>query len=250
MFCKNCGQELSSNTKFCPGCGTAIEEDKLEIQSAIPEKGADNSSSLESAENNVTDIDSSAENKSDEAEKDTVQTQLADSLSEQEQAENIVVDSVNGSEQIEAAKSENSTTENIKEVLLPQKGKNGKVKFKDLSKKQKIIRIAIGAGLLLIALIWMISDGILGAKKAGNTSDVAEVSKSVEVIPYECDTGAVFDMTLEDFSKAFSKSVSNNYDTDFNLEELWNSPSNNTEDSGTNYQFYMASLYGEPFKQF
>ena len=165
MFCKNCGQELSSNTKFCPGCGTAIEEDKLEIQSAVPEKGVDNSSSLESAENNVTDIDSSAENKPDEVDKDIFQTQSTESPSEPEQAENVAVDCANESKQIEAAKSENSTTENIKEVLLPQKGKNGKVKFKDLPKKQKIIRIAIGAWLILIGLIWMITDGISAGKK-------------------------------------------------------------------------------------
>ena len=28
MFCKNCGKELTNDTKFCPACGTAVNEDK------------------------------------------------------------------------------------------------------------------------------------------------------------------------------------------------------------------------------
>lgn len=28
MFCKNCGKELTNDTKFCPNCGTAVNEDK------------------------------------------------------------------------------------------------------------------------------------------------------------------------------------------------------------------------------
>ncbi len=235
MFCKNCGLEISSDAKFRPGCGIAVEDTEVENEVALSEKAEESAVSLDITENQQSDTEASIENKLDEAEKDTVQTQLADSLSEPEQAENIVVDSVNGSEQIEAAKSENSTTENIKEVFLPQKGKNGRVRFKDLSSKQKAIRLGIGGLLLLIGIIWIVSDGVKGSEKA------------IKVIPCNCDTGAVFNMTLEEFSKSFDNQVVKWEETDPNIYECWSSPSSGTEDSGTSYQFYSSKILDDTF---
>lgn len=173
MFCKNCGLEISSDAKFCPGCGTAVEDTEVKNEVAFSEKAEENTVSPDVTENQRPNTESNIGNKPDEAEKDTVNTQPAESPSEPKKVDNEAIGNTNESNQSEAAKSENSVTDNIKEVLLPQKRKNGKVKFKDLPKKQKIIRIAIGAGLLLIALIWIISDGVSGAGKAGKSEVVA-----------------------------------------------------------------------------
>lgn len=167
MFCKNCGNKLNDDAKFCPGCGTAVLGVEVENEVIADEKVEDNSALLDAAEKQQADTESSVENKPDEAEKDTVQAQPIESPPEPEKVDNEAIGNTNESNQSEASKSENSATDNIKEVLLPQKSKKGRVKFKDLPKKQKIIRIAIGGGLLLIALIWFISDGIAGADKAG-----------------------------------------------------------------------------------
>jgi len=227
MFCKNCGLEISSDAKFCPGCGTAVEDTEVKNEVAFSEKAEENTVSPDVTENQRPDTESSIGNKPDEAEKDTVQAQPIESYSEPEQNDNEVIESANESKQSEIAKSDFPATDNIKEVLLPQKGKNGKVKFKDLPKKQKIIRIAIGGGLLLIALIWMISDGISGAKKAGNPSTEPEKtgSASIKTIAYDNDTGAVFDMSLEEFSDLFSEIYINmlkEYAPDKEIKENWN----------------------------
>ena len=158
MYCEKCGLEISSETKFCPGCGSAIEGVEAEKEITMSDKAED-------ASNSVSEI---AEEKMD-----TEQKQPAKS-SEAKQIDNESVDTANA-KQNEAAKSENSAIESIKEIILPQKGKNGRVKFKDLPKKKKIIRIAISCGLLLIALIPFISDGIAGANKAG-FKKTAEIS--------------------------------------------------------------------------
>ncbi len=242
---------MSSSAKFCPGCGTAIEDDKPKIQFVAPEKGVDNSTLDESAGNNLTDTDSSIENNLDETEKNAVQTQLTESPSAPEQANNVVVDNANEPKQIETAKSENSATDNIKEVLLPQNRKNGKVKFKDLPKKQKIIRIAIGGGLLLIALIWMISDGISGANKAGISKETTSVNSEKAVIStleYDNDTGALFDLTLDEFSDIFSdtaiqmtKEISPDaaINEDWNLKDYWS----NKADPQTGYEEISKKKY-------
>ncbi|MBO5783435.1 MAG: zinc ribbon domain-containing protein [Clostridia bacterium] len=36
MFCKHCGVTLEENLKFCPACGTAIEEAPAEVTSVAP----------------------------------------------------------------------------------------------------------------------------------------------------------------------------------------------------------------------
>ena len=48
MFCKNCGHEISDDSKFCSNCGTKVEVDKdIVVPVAVVDK------TEEVAENNV-----------------------------------------------------------------------------------------------------------------------------------------------------------------------------------------------------
>ena len=38
MYCRNCGEKLKNNAKFCSKCGTIIEEEKQKVIEIIEEK--------------------------------------------------------------------------------------------------------------------------------------------------------------------------------------------------------------------
>ena len=139
-------------------------------------------------------------------------------------------------------------TNNVLQNFSPSSSeKKGKVKFKDLPKRKKIISILIcliGLSVFLILTISDISDGFSGTKKSGE-SNIAEGNnnpsvRAVEIIPYDCDTGAVFDMTLSEFSNSFSNACREYASREIPLNNYWGNPVLGTEDSGTSYQLYTA----------
>ena len=38
MFCKNCGHEISDDSKFCSNCGTKVEEEGIVVPVAVVDK--------------------------------------------------------------------------------------------------------------------------------------------------------------------------------------------------------------------
>lgn len=50
MYCRNCGNELKENARFCSICGTSINEEKQQVIEIIEEK----EEKIESKANNVT----------------------------------------------------------------------------------------------------------------------------------------------------------------------------------------------------
>lgn len=242
MYCKNCGKELNETAKFCVDCGAPVDMPPAKPDETIDDTMEKSSNSfgnskladedsipqIEPAEQSVgnsiaaeqTEIKSDSEIKGNE---NTEKTDTSTSNAERNTVEKAADD-----EPFKINK------DDIKEVILPQKGKKGRVKFKDLPKKQKIIRIAIGTGLLLIALIWIVSDGVSGAKKAGNSdskndqtqsSEMVELNKEIKTIAYNNDTGALFDLTLDEFSDLFSKTalqITEEVSPETKLNKKWN----------------------------
>ena len=212
MFCKNCGQELSSIAKFCPVCGTAVIEDEPEIQFTALEKSKEVKDSIKNLEEQQSNDTSGTSIESEETTNHTVSEQLNTIPEKQKQTSNEANNITNDLQQPITSNNMNSASEeesskiskeDVKGVLLPQKGK----KFKDLPKKQKILRLGIGGTLLLVAVIWFVFDGISGAKKAGDPDKSARSGNTVDVISSQCDTGAVFDMTLDEFSDLFNETL-------------------------------------------
>lgn len=74
-------------------------------------------------------------------------------------------------------------------------GKKKRVKFKDLSKKQKITRIIIGCVCLLVAAFFIFGDALTGAQNAGDSEDVYVMAVK---------SGALYDYPDETIGDAFN----------------------------------------------
>ena len=232
MYCPNCGKELLEGAKFCPDCGEKIEAEKSETINTVAEK-------VEAVEKEA--VVSVAEKEEQSAE------------SAQEKSEPTQPAPVNTVPPVTTNPAPANASFEISSNGKISSGKKGRTKFKDLSPKQKAIRLGIGGLLLLIGIIWMVSDGVKGSEKAGSDysnnsiSEENENENAIKVIPCNCDTGAVFNMTLEEFSKSFDNQVVKWEETDPNIYECWGSPSSGTEDSGTSYQLYSSKILDDTF---
>ncbi len=226
MYCPNCGKELLEGAKFCPDCGEKIEAEKSEAVNAVAEE-------IETVKKET--LDTVAE----------IEEQSAAPM--QEKTEPAQPTPVNTVPPVATAPAPTNASFEISPNGKITSGKKGKTKFKDLSPKQKAIRFGIGGLLLLIGIIWIVSDGIKGSEKAVSDYPKSSVSDEnenvIRIIPYKCDTGAIFDMTLEEFSKSFDKYAKNYYEVEIDLYSLWNAGTSGTEDSGTSYTLYMAKPY-------
>ena len=63
MYCKNCGQELSADAKFCTGCGKTVGKIESEVKPAVSERAEENRTSFETIEEHKSE---NAEIKNDE----------------------------------------------------------------------------------------------------------------------------------------------------------------------------------------
>ena len=230
MNCPNCGKELLEGAKFCPDCGEKIEAEKSEAVNTVAEE-------VETVEKETLDT--------------VAQTEEPSVAPSQEKPVSAQPTSVNTVPPVVTNPAPANASFEISSNGKITSGKKGRTKFKDLSPKQKAIRFGIGGLLILIGLIWFISDGIKGSEKAGsdysNNSISDENENAIKVIPCNCDTGAVFNMTLEEFSKSFDNQVIKWEETDPNIYECWSSPSLGTEDSGTSYQLYSSKILDDTF---
>lgn len=130
MFCKNCGQELSPNAKFCPGCGATFEEEKTEIPSRASEKDEERQSPVEYVENQPSNENIDDTNKSEDI------TTNTNSLNE---------DTPSSPEE----------TPNIEEVTNPAENKGiiyNYKNFKSLSTKKKVLYVAIPIIILFVLI--------------------------------------------------------------------------------------------------
>lgn len=242
MNCPNCGKELLEGAKFCPDCGEKIESKKSEAVNAVAEE-------VETVEKETLDT--------------VAQTEEPSAAPSQEKPEPVKPTSVNTVPPVATNPAPVNASFEISSNGKITSSKKGRTKFKDLSPKQKAIRFGIGGLLLLIGIIWIVSDGIKGSEKAGsdyadnsisdenenagsdysNNSISDENENAIKVIPCNCDTGAVFDMSLEEFSKSFDKYCKQYEEVEIDLNSLWGSPNVGTENSGTSYTLYMAKPY-------
>ena len=87
---------------------------------------------------------------------------------------------------------------------VPQSGRKKRVKFKDLPPKEKKKRAIIGGICLLIALIFMIGDGLSAVGKAGGKNDYIVKTGNDDMFG-----GVSFDMTLEEFVDKYNTIVKN-----------------------------------------
>ncbi len=220
MYCSNCGKEIQEGIKFCPECGSptgfahSAQEEAKPINGS-PESVAD-AGSIETEKAEIIQEESTAAETENAVEtpdqsKGVTLGQSTNSAS-QSVIENATAPVYNyGANPIQKSSGQES-------FAVSQNGqiKNGKIKFKDLPPKKKALRLGIGGILILIGLIWIISDGIGGAKKSGdyysanpsyeeNDSNQAKnivKSSSISETGYVC-----FNTTIDEFIKDYNDHI-------------------------------------------
>ncbi|MGN0546506.1 MAG: zinc-ribbon domain-containing protein [Acutalibacteraceae bacterium] len=100
---------------------------------------------------------------------------------------------------------------------VPQSGRKKRVKFKDLPPKEKKKRAIIGCICLLIALIFMIGDGLSAVGKSRGKNDYIVKTGNDDMFG-----GVSFDMTLEEFVDTYNIMIEKNaeYDSVAKMESL------------------------------
>ena len=230
MYCQNCGKEIQEGVKFCPGCGSPTGFALSAQEDSKPITGSPES---------VADVGSAETEKAEIIQEESTAAEIEKAVETPVQAEGVTHGQPANSAPQSVIESASAPVYNYdatpiqktsgqESFTLSQNGqiKNGKIKFKDLPPKKKALRLGIGGLLLLIGIILIFSDG---GKKA------------TRLIEYDCDNGAVFSITLDDFIEQANKSHKTVFGYKTDISGNFGSPSTNQrEDSGCPYVLYSA----------
>ncbi len=201
MYCPNCGKELLEGAKFCPDCGEKIEAEKSEAVNTVAEE-------VEIVEKETVDTFARIEEQS--------------AAPMQEKTEPAQPTPVNTVPPVATNPAPANASFEISSNGKITSGKKGRTKFKNLSPKQKAIRFGIGGLLILIGLIWFISDGIKGSEKAGgdyadnSISDEKTENYNDNIVKNESinSTGGVcFNTTIDEFINNYNNNLAYFYNS-------------------------------------
>lgn len=100
-------------------------------------------------------------------------------------------------------------------------------------------------GVVVLGLWFFLSDD-----EGGTGSDAGGDAGGVETVEIISDTGAAFDMSLEDFSKKFNSVYKDTEkplkfeEVEVNLKDCWETPEKGIDDSDAEYEYYSANVNG------
>ena len=234
MYCQNCGKELPEGMKFCIECGTKLETERIETvkNDSVNSVTFDSSATSDSIPDSqhISDIDGS-----ENASVSDFQTQN-DNSREDTNADLMHSNSKNDQITFGLNKTINNKSQNNQFFI----SSNGVINNKKSSVFSKISNLSFAFKIAVLSVLGLIIVASVIFIKINSSSINNDL-----VVKGENNTGAAFNLTLDQFNKKFKDYLIKNYNENCSLDisKLWEQPVQQTEEgSGVLYSSYSSKL--------
>lgn len=223
MYCTNCGKELPVDARFCTECGAKVEIEKAKVIESI-ESNDEVDNDINATYKTVVET----EETSDFNKKSVVSE--SDSIQEKSDA-NIETD------KHPAAKNPEKTTNSQFFISA-----NGQINNKQTGLMSKIIDLSVTKKIIAVSMLIAVA-AIIAVLSLINGS--SNIEKNGLIIKSDNNTGAAFNLSLDDFNTKFNEYIVKTYNENCSLDisKLWEHPVQQTEEgSGVLYSSYSSKL--------